>query len=156
MKDILLILLAAIVLIQLAVRLYARMRQKPIRGYLDLITLTEEQKRQVEDIRRDFLPKVAGIRQSLRDNRLKLNDLLFAEAPDKRLIEEKCNEISALQVKLEQEVIDHILQEKNLLSPEQKRRFFEIIRNEFEKGGLGIHGEHRGGNQMNKNKRRFS
>ena len=58
MKDILLILLAAIVLIQLVVRLYARMRQKPIRGYLDLITLTEEQKRQVEDIRRDFLPKV--------------------------------------------------------------------------------------------------
>ena len=141
MKDILLILLSAIVLIQLAVRLYARMRQKPIRGYLDLITLTEEQKRQVEDIRRDFLPKVTGIRQSLRDNRLKLNDLLFAETPDKKLIAEKSNEISALQAKLEREVIDHILQEKELLSPEQKREFYQVIRSEFEKGGLGVHGE---------------
>jgi Spy/CpxP family protein refolding chaperone len=141
LKDILLILLAAIVLIQLAVRLYVRMRQKTIRGYLDLITLTEEQKRQVEDIRRDFLPKVAGIRQSLRDNRLKLNDLLFAEAPDKKLIAEKNNEISALQAKLEQEVIDHILQEKNLLTQEQKKEFYQVIRNEFEKGGLGVHGE---------------
>ena len=141
MKDILLILLAAIVLIQLAVRLYARMRQKPIRGYLDLITLTEEQKRQVEDIRRDFLPKVAGIRQSLRDNRLSLNELLFAETPDNKLIAEKSNEISALQAKLEQEVIDHILQEKELLSPEQKKEFYQVIRNEFEKGGLGVHGE---------------
>jgi len=144
LKDILLILLSAIVLIQLAVRLYARMRQKPIRGYLDLITLSEEQKRHVEDIRRDFLPKVAGIRQSLRDNRLRLNELLFAETPDEKAIAEKSNEISALQSKLEQEVIDHILQEKELLSPEQKKEFYQVIRNEFEKGGLGVHGERSG------------
>jgi Spy/CpxP family protein refolding chaperone len=141
LKDILLILLSAFVLIQLAVRLYARMRQKPIRGYLDLITLTDEQKRQVEDIRRDFLPKVAGIRQSLRDNRLKLNDLLFADSPDMKSIAEKSNAIAALQAELEREVIDHILQEKELLTAEQKREFYQVIRNEFEKGGLGVHGE---------------
>jgi Spy/CpxP family protein refolding chaperone len=145
LKDILLILLSAIVFIQLAVRLYARMRQKTIRGYLDLITLTEEQKRQVEDIRSDFLPKVAGIRHSLRDNRLRLNDLLFVESPDVKLIAEKSSEISALQARLEQEVIDHILQEKNLLSPEQKKEFYRVIRTEFEKGGLGVHGEQRMG-----------
>ncbi len=141
MKDILLILLSAIIIIQLFVRLIAGMRQKPIRGYLDLIALNNEQKRQVEDIRRDFLPKVAGIRQSLRDNRLKLNDLLFTESPDLKLIAEKSNEISALQAQLEQEVIDHILQEKKLLNPEQKKEFYEVIRTEFEKGGLGVHGE---------------
>jgi Spy/CpxP family protein refolding chaperone len=146
-KDILLILLFAVVLVQLAVRLYARMRQKPIRGYLDLITLTDEQKRQVEDIRRDFLPKMAGIRQSLRDNRLRLNDLLFTESPDMKLIAEKSKEISALQAKLEQEVIDHILKEKELLSPGQKKEFFQVIRNEFEKGGLGVHGENSSANK---------
>ncbi len=141
MKDIFLILLSAIIIVQLVVRLIARIRQKPIRGYLDLIALTNEQKRKVEDIRRDFLPKVEGIRQSLRQNRLQLNDLLFAESPDLRTIAEKSNEISALQAKLEREVIDHILQEKELLSPEQKREFYQVIRNEFVKGGLGIHGE---------------
>jgi len=141
LKDIFLILLSAIIIIQLAVRLIAGMRQKPIRGYLDLIALTNEQKRQVENIRRDFLPKVAGIRQSLRGSRLQLNDLLFAETPDMKTIAEKSNEISALQAKLEQEVIDHILQEKNLLTQEQKKEFYQVIRNEFEKGGLGVHGE---------------
>jgi Spy/CpxP family protein refolding chaperone len=141
LKDIFLILLSAIILIQLAVRLIAKIRQKPIRGYLDFIALTNEQKRQVEDIRRDFLPKVEGIRQSLRGNRLQLNELLFAEVPDLKTIAEKSNEISALQAKLEREVIDHILQEKELLSPEQKREFYQVIRNEFVKGGLGIHGE---------------
>lgn len=148
MKDIFLILLSAIVIIQLVVRLIARIRQKPIRGYLDLIALTKEQKRQVEDIRRDFLPKVDGIRQSLLRNRLQLNDLLFAESPDLKVIAEKSDEISALQAKLEREVIDHILQEKELLSPEQKREFYQVIRNEFEKGGLGVHGER--GNAKNK------
>jgi Spy/CpxP family protein refolding chaperone len=141
LKDVLLILLSTIVIIQLAVRLIVRIRQKPIRGYLDLITLTKEQKRQVEDIRRDFLPKVEDIRQSLRSNRHQLNELLFSEAPDLKTIEEKSNEISAIQARLEREVIDHILQEKELLSPEQKREFYEVIRNEFEKGGLGVHGE---------------
>jgi protein CpxP len=141
LKDIFLILLSAIVIIQLAIRLIARIRQKPIRGYLDLIALSDEQKRQVEDIRRDFLPKVEGIRQSLRQQRLQLNDLLFTEAPDMKTIAEKSGEISALQTKLEREVIDHILQEKDLLSPEQKREFYQVIRNEFEKGGLGVHGE---------------
>ena len=141
MKDIYLILLSAIIIIQITVRLIARIRQKPIRGYLDLIALTKEQKRQVEDIRRDFLPKVEGIRQALRGNRIQLNELLFAEVPDLKIIAEKSNEISVLQAKLEREVIDHILQEKELLSPEQKRDFYQVIRNEFDKGGLGVHGE---------------
>jgi hypothetical protein len=141
LKDIFLILLSAIVIIQIAVRLIARIHQKPIRGYLDLIALTKEQKRRVEDIRQDFLPKVEGIRQSLRQKRLQLNDLLFTEAPEMKMIAEKSNEISALQAMLEREVIDHILQEKELLSPEQKREFYGVIRNEFEKGGLGVHGE---------------
>ena len=141
MKDILLVLLSAIVIIQLVVKLIARLCQKPIRGYLDLIALTDKQKQQVEDIRRDFLPKVEGIRQSLRQKRLQLNDLLFAEPSDLKAITGKSNEISTLQAELEREVIDHILQEKNLLSPVQKREFYRVIRNEFERGGLGVHGE---------------
>jgi len=141
LKDIFLLLLSVIVIVQLTGRLLARIRQKPIRGYLDLIALTKEQKRQVEEIRRDFLPKVEGIRQALRQKRLQLNELLFAEDPDMKMIMEKSNDISALQAKLEREVIDHILQEKELLSTEQKRQFYEVIRREFEKGGLGVHGE---------------
>jgi Spy/CpxP family protein refolding chaperone len=148
LKNIFLILLSAIIIIQIAVRLIARIRQKPIRGYLDLIALTNEQKRQVDEIRKDFLPKVEGIRQSLLRNRLQLNDLLFAESPNLKMIAEKSNEISTLQAKLEREVIDHILQEKELLSTEQKREFYRVIRNEFEKGGLGVHGER--GNAKNR------
>jgi len=117
--------------------------RKPIRGYLDLIELTENQKQQVEEIRRDFLPRVADIRQALRQKRLELNDLLFADPPDLQAIEYKSSDISKLQAQLEREVIDHILQEKELLSPGQKKQFYKVIRGEFEKGGLGVHGEQR-------------
>jgi len=122
---------------------FIRVLRKPIRGYLDLIELTENQKQQVEEIRRDFLPRVADIRRALRQKRLELNDLLFAEPPDMQAIEGKSGDISKLQTQLEKEVIDHILQEKDLLSSDQKRQFYEVIRGEFEKGGLGVHGEHR-------------
>jgi Spy/CpxP family protein refolding chaperone len=140
MKDLLLIFLSLVIFILLASR-FIGVRRKPIRGYLDLIELTENQKQEVEDIRRDFLPRVAGIRQALRRKRLELNDLLFAEPPDMQAIEDKSMDIAKLQTELEKEVIDHILQEKELLTPEQKKRFYEVIRSEFEKGGLGVHGE---------------
>jgi len=140
MKDLLLILLSLTVIALLASR-FIGVRRKPIRGYLDLIKLTENQKQAVEDIRRDFLPMVAGIRRALRRKRLELNNLLFAEPPDMQAIEDKSMEIAKLQAELEKEVIDHILQEKKLLTPEQKTLFYEVIRREFEKGGLGVHGE---------------
>ncbi len=148
MKDILLILLSLTVIALLASR-FIRVRRKPIRGYLDLIELTENQKQHVENIRRDFLPRVEVIRQALRQNRLELNDLLFAEPPDMQAIEGKSMDISKLQAQLEAEVIEHIIQEKELLSPEQKRQFYEVIRTEFEKGGLGVHGEQRPGTTRN-------
>ena len=151
MKDILLILLSLTVIALLANR-FIRVRRKPIRGYLDLMTLTESQKQQVEDIRRDFLPRVAGIRQALRQKRLELNDLLFSEPPDLQAIEGKSRDISKLQAQLEREVIEHIIQEKELLSPEQKKRFYDIIRGEFEKGGLGVHGEQRPGTTQSTDK----
>jgi Spy/CpxP family protein refolding chaperone len=140
MKNFFLILLSLIIIVILINRVRT-MRRKPIRGFLDLIELTEDQKQQVEDIRKGFLPEVAGVRQALRQKRLELSDLLFAEDPDRWAIEAKSMEISNLQRELETKVIDHILEEKELLSAEQKKQFYAVIRSEFEGGGLGVHGE---------------
>jgi Spy/CpxP family protein refolding chaperone len=116
---------------------------KPVKGYLDLIELNQEQRKKVEEIRKDFLPRVERIRWELRQKRLYLNDLIFAPNPDMKAVENITLDISNLQAKLEREVINHILQEKEILTPEQKKQFCEIIKEEFEKGGLGVHGEKR-------------
>lgn len=117
-----------------------RDKQASIRGYLDLIPdLSEHQRTQVEEIRRDFLPKVALIRNQLRIERATLASLLFAEPADREKIDEAVGRILSRQSELEREVVDHILQEKELLQPAQRRMFHEIIIQQFATGGLGVH-----------------
>jgi Spy/CpxP family protein refolding chaperone len=117
-----------------------RSRRLNIQGYLDLIPdLSEEQRRQVQEIRRVFLPKVAKIRQDLYIKRAELADLLFAESPDRARIFEMADQILHHQSELEHEVIDHILQERQILTPTQERTFYTIIVDQFGSGGLGVH-----------------
>ncbi|MDP3030098.1 MAG: Spy/CpxP family protein refolding chaperone [Deltaproteobacteria bacterium] len=125
--------------------LYLAKRATPspqrMRGYLDLIpSLTEDQKKKLEGIREVFLPKVAQIRKDLRSKRRILAELLFSDAMDKQAITQKMEKITALQIRLEEEVIDHILEEKMLLTPEQQGQFYQIIIDQFRSGGLGVHG----------------
>ncbi|MDP2991860.1 MAG: hypothetical protein Q8N82_00685, partial [Deltaproteobacteria bacterium] len=69
-----------------------------------------------------------------------LAELLFSDAMDKQAITQKMEKITALQIRLEEEVIDHILEEKMLLTPEQQGQFYQIIIDQFRSGGLGVHG----------------
>jgi len=111
-----------------------------IKGYLDLIPdLTAEQKAAVQEIRVTFLPKVARIRENLRRERAELARLLFADPPDRDKIYAVARQILLHQSDLESEVIEHILEERELLSAPQQRRFYEIIVEQFSSGGLGVH-----------------
>ena len=119
--------------------MYALKRQPRIRGYLDLIDLTEDQRRRVELIRERFLPYVAAMREKLREQRMELADLLFAASLDRDRIKAVVVAIAGLQLNLEQGVIDHIIEENCLLTPEQQRQFHQVIIDQFRGGGLGVH-----------------
>lgn len=117
-----------------------REKKAAIKGYLDLIPdLTETQRARLQEIRRVFLPKVEGIRQDMRLKRAELAERLFSEPSDRERIYEVAEAIIRRQSELEHEVIEHILEEKELLTPLQKRRFYEIIVEQFSWGGLGVH-----------------
>jgi Spy/CpxP family protein refolding chaperone len=118
----------------------SRESKAKIKGYLDLIPdLTAEQRAQVQEIRRVFLPKIEGIRRNMRCKRADLAELLFAEPPDRAGIAAVAAEIIGHQSELEHEVIEHILEEQELLSASQRRRFYQIIIEQFSAGGLGVH-----------------
>lgn len=125
--------------------LYVRSRQNraagpKITGYLDLIPdLTDEQRERVQEIRRVFLPRVETIRGNMRTNRAELAELLFDEPSDRAEIDAVAARIMGHQRELEREVIEHILEEKELLSPAQRRKFHDIIVEQFSSGGLGVH-----------------
>ena len=117
-----------------------RNRTTNIKGYLDLIPdLTEEQRGLVQEIRHTFLPKVAKIRDNLRRERTELARLLFADPPDTEQIHAVARQILLHQSELENEVIEHILEEREILSLSQQRKFYEIIVEQFSSGGLGVH-----------------
>jgi hypothetical protein len=137
---------AALLLVTLllaALLLYIRRNRKSktvIRGYLDLIPdLSPEQRKKVEEIRRTFLPRVQEIREKLRHERSELARLLFEEPPDRSRIFSVTKQILLHQSDLEYEVVEHILEEQEMLSPAQKKRFHEIIVEQFASGGLGVH-----------------
>jgi len=111
-----------------------------IKGYLDLIPdLTEDQRALVQEIRHTFLPKVGRIRENLRRERKELARLLFVDPLDRNRIQAIARQILLHQSDLENEVIEHILEEKEILSPAQQRKFYEIIVEQFSSGGLGVH-----------------
>jgi Spy/CpxP family protein refolding chaperone len=93
----------------------------------------------VQEIRRTFLPKVGQIRENLRRERAELAKLLFADPPDRNRIHVVTRQILLHQSDLESEVIEHILEEREILTPSQQRKFYEIIVEQFASGGLGIH-----------------
>lgn len=111
-----------------------------IKGYLDLIPdLTEEQRAKVREIRRTFLPRISRIRENLRRERAELAKLLFADTPERDKIHAVARQILLHQSDLENEVIEHIMEERELLSVSQQRKFYEIIVEQFASGGLGVH-----------------
>jgi Spy/CpxP family protein refolding chaperone len=85
------------------------------------------------------LPKVNQIRENLSRERAGLAKLLFADPPDRERIYAVARQIMGHQSELENEVIEHILEERELLSPSQQRKFYEIIVEQFSTGGLGVH-----------------
>ncbi len=111
-----------------------------IRGYLDLIPdLTEEQRTKVQEIRMVFLPKVAELRQNMRSKRAELAEQLFEAHADRLKIRAVADQIVQYQSELEREVIEHILQEKEILSDSQRKKFYDIIVGQFASGGVGVH-----------------
>jgi Spy/CpxP family protein refolding chaperone len=118
----------------------SRKRTAEIKGYLDLIPdLSPEQRTQVEQIRKVFLPKVDLLRRSMHSRRSELAELLFDETSDRTRLKSVAEQIVQYQAELEREVIEHILEEKELLTPAQRRQFHDIIVAQFSSGGVGVH-----------------
>jgi len=91
------------------------------------LSLSQSQAREMESLRKALEPKMEEIREELRDKRVQLVNLLMEAEADLEKINIQLKEIESLQTELQKLVIDHLLQEKKILSPEQQKKFFSII-----------------------------
>lgn len=64
---------------------------------------------------------------------------LFAESTERPAVHSAAEDILKCQSELEHAVIEHILEEKEILDEKQRLKFFSIIVQQFAYGGLGVH-----------------
>lgn len=97
----------------------------------------EEQWRRIEPVVTAFRKESQAVCQDVTRARLKLLDLLAAPEPDMQKIAAKQEEILTGQRRMQELVIKHILAEKELLTPEQCKELFDLLRQRSDCKGHG-------------------
>jgi Spy/CpxP family protein refolding chaperone len=103
---------------------------KPLFLELDLST---GQRAQLMGERDKFHAGLQELGKEIRGKQVELIGLLALDNPDRRSIEGKRTEIRDLQTAVQDRVIAHLLQESAFLSPEQRARFFRLLRERMER-----------------------
>jgi len=96
------------------------------------LDLTPDQLSRFKVERDKFHARLQALGQEIKTRQVELIDLLAAAHPDQRTIEGKQEEIQHLQGAVQDRVIAHFLHESGLLSPEQRTRFFQLIKARIE------------------------
>ena len=96
------------------------------------LDLTPEQLTQFKGERDRFHARLQELGQQIKAKEIDLIDLLGIIPPDQQAIQKKQEEIQHLQAAVQDRVIVHFLQESSLLTPEQRTRFLELIKNRIE------------------------
>ncbi len=90
--------------------------------------LTPEQWRQIEPRLAQFRMETARSFEQIDRQRDELLELVAAPQPDHEQLRRKQQEIQASQRQCQEQLIEHILAEKQALSPNQQRKYFELLR----------------------------
>ncbi|MFP4028413.1 MAG: Spy/CpxP family protein refolding chaperone [Candidatus Brocadiia bacterium] len=90
--------------------------------------VTEKQWQELEPSLREFQEKAEDNAQDIRKYHDALMDELRAPEPDMERIEEYREKIAEGQSKMQQLVIERLLEQKKVLTPEQQERFFEKLK----------------------------
>jgi len=92
------------------------------------LNVTDEQWRKIEPRMVEFRRASEALRREINRNRGEMIDLVASARPDQQAIAAKQEEIRAGQRRMQQLVINHLLAEKEVLTPEQQKVFFDMLR----------------------------
>lgn len=107
---------------------------EPMKPLFLQLDLTAEQLARFKADRDKFKNELREMRQTVGKKQLELIDLLAVSLPDEQAIKMKQEEIRHLQAAIQDRVIDHLLQESSILNPEQRTRFFRLVKERIESG----------------------
>jgi Spy/CpxP family protein refolding chaperone len=90
--------------------------------------VTEEQWGEIEPRLREFQAAVEELRQQTNAMRSQVIDLIAAEQSDLEAIQAKQEEILGTKRRIQRLVVEHLLAEKEVLTPAQQRQLFAMLR----------------------------
>ncbi|MFP4435584.1 MAG: Spy/CpxP family protein refolding chaperone [Phycisphaerae bacterium] len=97
----------------------------PLHRRLDV---TDEQWKRIEPRIAEFRTRSQKICGEMNRLRTELIDLIASDNPDRQAIAAKQEEIRAGQQRMQQLVVEHLLAEKDVLTAEQQKKLFDLIR----------------------------
>ena len=100
------------------------------------LNLNRMQLDRIEPIRDRFHAFLGQQGYSIKSKQLELIDLLSKENPGREDVDLKQKEIQNLQRQMQTKVINHLLAESRIFTPEQRTRFFALIRGRIEKSDV--------------------
>ena len=113
---------------------FRRVSDRPRFAYEEL-TLSGEQRARIEAGRDRFLKALDEIREKIIARHLELIDLIATDPTDQQAIEAKFQAIHSLQQSMQRVVVDHLLEDRQTLTPDQQARFFAILKSRIRAQG---------------------
>lgn len=98
------------------------------------LSLTPEQQASMKEADAAFRKEAGVKRAGLVKKREHLLSLIKAETADKAAIGAALADINALQGEIEAAVVEHMLAEKSMLTPQQREKYLKLLEKRFERG----------------------
>jgi Spy/CpxP family protein refolding chaperone len=92
------------------------------------LKVTDEQWRQIEPRIAEFRRRSQAICAEMNRLRTELIDLIAADEPDRQAIAARQEQIRAGQQQMQELVVEHLLAEKEALTPQQQEELFNLLR----------------------------
>lgn len=101
------------------------------------LNLTKEQKEKIDLINKNFERGLVNLRKQITTERIKLAHLLAGEKTNQKEITRSIEKISSLLKEQQEKTVSHTLKIKEILTPEQKKRFISSLTKYFCEGCRG-------------------
>jgi Spy/CpxP family protein refolding chaperone len=116
------------------------------------LNLTAEQQESFDAARTDLMTGLRDLRAQIKGQHDQLADMMAEAEPDRQGIDEQISKVSALHEEMQRRLVEHFLDLKPLLDPDQQKKFNETIHRVMSRHGHKHrgHGGHGGRRHRNR------
>lgn len=114
-----------------------KLTDRPKFAYQEL-DLSKEQRTRIEGSRDRFLRDLNEIGSRIVGRQIELIDLIAADSIDRGAVETKFEQIRLLQQSMQQQVVEHLTEHKQIMTPAQRAQFFAILKSRIQEQGARV------------------